>query len=73
MSDDDAISERSGLTAEEQAIADHLVEAVNGFANLERWHPSALAEFVEGIHRCQNQLAWRIVQRTYPDAWPIKR
>ena len=40
---------------------------------IERQHPSERDEFVDGIHRCQNQLAWRIVQRTYPKAWPIKR
>lgn len=66
------ISPKSGLTADEQVVADHLVEAVNAFGMLPRQHPSERDEFVEGINRCQNQLAWRIVQRTYPEEWPVK-
>jgi hypothetical protein len=62
-----------GLTSDERAISEHLVAAVNAFGELERRHPSELGDFVDGIHACQNQLAWRIVQRAYPKAWPVKR
>jgi len=61
-----------GLTDAERVISEHLVEAVKAFGKLDRQHPSELREFVDGIHACQNQLAWRIVQRHYPKAWPIK-
>lgn len=71
--DDLRIHNGDGFTDAERVVADHLVEAVNAFGELERWHPDELREFVDGIHRCQDQLAWRIVQRTYPKGWPIKR
>lgn len=63
---------RDGLTDAERVVSDYLTEAVNAFAELDRRHPSELADFVDGIHACQNQLAWRIVQRTHPEAWPVK-
>lgn len=61
-----------GLTHDEGVVMDALVRAVNAFARLERQHPSELDEFVDGIHRCQDQLAVRIVRRHYPDGWPVK-
>jgi hypothetical protein len=65
----EVVDPRYGLTHRERIVSEHLVAAVNAFGKLERRHPTELAEFVDGIHRCQNQLAWRIVQRAYPDGW----
>jgi len=62
-----------GLTAPEREVSGHLVAAVNAFGQLDRRHPDELREFVDGIHACQHQLGWRIVQRCYPKAWPVKR
>jgi hypothetical protein len=67
------INSDSGLTPDEDVVSEHLVAALEAFGKLERRHSVELDEFVDGIHRCQNQLAWRIVQRTYPKVWPIKR
>lgn len=62
-----------GLTGEEGIVSDALVTAVEAFARLDRQHPDELRDFVDGIHRCQGQLALRIVRRDYPDGWPTKR
>lgn len=61
-----------GLTDVEREVSEHLCAAVNAFGKLDRRHPAEEREFVDGIHACQNQLAWRIVQRCYPKAWPVK-
>jgi hypothetical protein len=58
-----------GLTAEEGAVMDALVNAVNAFGALPRSHPSDLDEFCDGIHRCQAILALRIARRHYPEGW----
>ena len=63
---------KDGLTIYEGIIMDHLVEAWNGFSNLERQHPSDLGDFADGIHKCQHQLAMRILRRDYPEGYPIK-
>lgn len=59
----------SGLLPKEQAVMDHLVEATNEFARLPRTHPSDMEEFIDGMHRCQQLLAMRIVRRLYAGVW----
>jgi hypothetical protein len=66
------VGTEDGLTDAERAVADHLCAAVDAFGELDHRHPAEPREFVDGIHACQNQLAWRIVQRCFPKAWPIK-
>jgi len=61
-----------GLTPEEGAVMDALVEAANLFSKLPRQHPMEMDEFVEGIHRCQDLLAVRVCRANFPEGWPIK-
>jgi hypothetical protein len=50
---------------------DTLIAAWNAFVKLPRQHPQELAEFVAGIHRCQDLLAVRVCRRMFPEGWPI--
>lgn len=61
-----------GLDFEEGVVMDALVAAVETFSLLERQHPSELPDFIDGIHRCQEQLALRVCRRAYPRGWPTK-
>lgn len=66
------ITRDDGLTDGEGVVMDALIKAVNAFGSLGRQHPDELRDFVDGIHRCQDTLALRIVRRHYPKAWPDK-
>ena len=59
-------------TENERRIMDNLAEAFNIFLKMEQTHPSHMSEFVEGIHRCQNVIIHRVVQRDHPDFFPVK-
>jgi hypothetical protein len=59
-----------GLTTLEGHVMDSLTNAVHHFANLEHQHPQEWAEFIRGIHQCQDILACRIARREYPAGWP---
>jgi hypothetical protein len=61
-----------GLTNAEGVVMDHLCAAVNAFAQVERQHPDELRDFVDDIHKCQDQLAVRVCRRAFPIGWPIK-
>lgn len=61
---------KDGLTDEEGEIMDLLVAAWNKFNQLEREHPSEINDFADGIHKCQYQLAMRILRRDYPEGYP---
>jgi hypothetical protein len=61
-----------GLTKSEQAVMDSMMIAYEKFLQLERQHPDELRDFVDGIHKCQDVLALRVVRRTYPIGWPNK-
>ena len=54
----------------EEEIMNHLVEASNLFNKLEQTHPSNIIDFVDGIHKCQDVIMHRIVQRDYPEEFP---
>ena len=54
----------------EKEIMDSLVHAWNLFVKLEKTHPSHNKDFADGIHKCQDILMHRIVQRDYPDVFP---
>lgn len=62
----------SGLDADERTVMAHLCDAATAFAALDRQHPDELRDFVDGIHRCQDQLAVRVCRRMYPIGWPCK-
>lgn len=57
---------------DEEEIMNHLVEAWDKFTKLEQTHPSHLSDFADGIHRCQDIIINRIVQRDYPETFPTK-
>lgn len=59
----------SGLTEDEQKIAEHIVRALVGFNKLEQTHPDDKEIFTEAIHRLQTVLGLRILRRDYPDFW----
>lgn len=61
------------FTKEEQFVMDKLVDALKSFRKLEVTHPTALPEFVQGIHLCKSQLEHRILQRDYPDTFPTHK
>lgn len=61
-----------GLTEKEGVVMDALCDAFIGFARLTRQHPDDLRDFTDGIHRCQDLLALRVVRRLYPRGWPSK-
>lgn len=63
------MTEQSGLTPEEQLVADALVEAWNRFVALSDKTPDQQREFNEGIHQAQVVLMQRITRRLYPDYW----
>lgn len=71
MADDD-IKRDDGLTDKEGEVMDNLIKAFNDFCALDRQHPDDLRDFVDGIHKCQDILAVRIVRRHYPKGWPVK-
>jgi len=64
---------KDGLTEQEGKVADALVTAWNEFVKLEVTHTSDRPDFVNGIHQCQQILGMRVLQRDYPEGYPIKR
>lgn len=60
-------------TEEEKQVMDLLTSAVNAFKKLESTHPSHDSDFCNGIHRCQDVIIHRIVQRDYPDTFPTHK
>lgn len=59
-----------GLTEQEGKVMDSLVNAWNEFTKLERTHPDECNYFADGINKCQNILAMRILRRDYPEGYP---
>jgi len=59
-------------TEDERRIMSNLAEAFNCFLQMEQTHPSHMSEFMEGIHRCQNVIIHRVVQRDHPDFFPSR-
>lgn len=65
-----SVDPKSGLTLDELEVMEKLTEAYKAFLKLPRQHPDEVRDFVDGIHRCQDTLAVRIVRRHYPQFWP---
>jgi hypothetical protein len=57
----------------EKKVMDCLVVAVREFIRLEETHPSHNKDFMDGIHKCQDVIIHRIVQRDYPKEFPVYR
>lgn len=55
---------------DEKRIINLLVQATNIFFKLNHGHPSHIMDFVDGIHKCQNVIMHRILQRDYPKEFP---
>jgi hypothetical protein len=59
-----------GLTDDETAVMKKLVGAWNEFCLLnDSISPQEQQKFADGIHTCQDVLAYRVLHRTYPDFW----
>ena len=61
---------KCGFSPGEQAVMDDLMSAYEKFITLPREHPDELRDFVDGIHKCQDQLGMRVLRRLLPDGWP---
>ena len=57
---------------DERHIMTKLAEAFDLFMKMEQSHQSHMSEFVQGIHACQNVIIHRVVQRDYPDFFPMR-
>lgn len=64
---------KDGLTEQEGRAMDALITAWNEFKKLPVQHPSDIGDFCNGIHQCQQILGMRVLQRDYPEGYPIKR
>lgn len=70
MSDEEQVSEQSGLTPSEDQVMGFLVAAWNAW----KQQPDAtttqeMERFVNGIHTAQEVLAARALHRAYPEYW----
>lgn len=54
----------------EKKVMFHLVEAVKYFNRLKHAHPCHKKDFTDGIHKSQNVIIHRIIQRIYPKEFP---
>lgn len=57
-------------TPEEKELMEHLAEATRIFNKLNKTHPCHNKDFTDGIHKCQDVIIHRIVQRDYPSTFP---
>ena len=64
------LSSKYPYRATEEKIMNCLAEAFNLFKELEETHPSHNQDFQDGVHRCQDVVIHRIVQRDYPTEFP---
>jgi len=57
----------------EDLINSHLANAFMLFNTLYPTHPCHTTDFCDGIHKCQQIIMWRELQRINPDKYPIKK
>jgi len=62
----------NSLTTKERIIMEYLVEAWDGFLELDKQHSSENTDFMNGIHQLQGILGMRILRREHPDVFPVK-
>lgn len=61
-----------GLTSDEGAVMDSLVDAWKAFQKLPSQHPNELDECARAVHEIQSLLATRVLRRLYPLGWLTK-
>ena len=66
------LGRKDGLNEQEGRAMDALITAWNEFLRLGKQHPSDMNSFCNGIHQCQQVLCMRVLQRDYPEGYPIK-
>ena len=60
-------------TETEKLLMEKLAEAVTLFNSLTSTHPCHNRDFADGIHKAQDVMIHRIVQRDYPDTFPTHK
>ena len=58
------------MNEQEREIMALLVSAWNKFQVMEQIHHDHKRDFADGIHKCQDQIIYRVVQRDYPSDFP---
>lgn len=61
---------KNPYTPVEEELMKALTKAVHCFNQLEMTHPCHGVDFRDGIHKCQDVIINRIVQRDYPEVFP---
>lgn len=61
---------KSPYSEKEKVVMDHLAKAWEAFLSLEKTHPCHNKDFSDGIHKCQDVILHKIVQRDYPETFP---
>jgi len=61
------------MNEQEREIMALLVSAWNKFKVMEQTHPDHKRDFADGIHKCQDQIIHRVVQRDYPSDFPTHK
>lgn len=60
-------------TETEKKLMGALAEAVTLFNSLPSTHPCHNRDFADGIHKAQDVIIHRIVQRDYPNTFPTHK
>ncbi len=58
------------ILIQEKKISEHLATAWNLYTKLKMTHPSHVKDFCDGIHKCQQIIMWRELQRMNPKKYP---
>lgn len=61
------------MNEQEREIMALLVSAWNKFQVMEQTHHDHKRDFADGIHKCQDQIIYRVVQRDYPKDFPTHK
>jgi hypothetical protein len=69
MNRESVADQNGGLTPEEAAVMDALVDATNRYNKLPPQHPSEGWEWADSVHKLQQLLAIRVARREYPGYW----
>lgn len=52
-------------------VSEYLTLAWNEFVKLKQTHPDHLILFKDGIHKCQQVIMWKELQKLNPEKYPI--
>lgn len=61
------------MNANEKEVMELLVKAWSKFQAIAQTHPDHKKDFADGIHKCQDQIIHRVVQRDYPKDFPTHK